>query len=304
MKISVIIPTCTGREKEIKETVKSILSSDLRNVKEIILAIDKSKEILRYASKLRKNNKKIKIVFSPVKRGRCKAKNEAARKARGEILLFLDDDVEIEDKNYFNIISSDFSGKHIGAVSAREIKLKKTSPLKKKIFGKKIGKITTLGDVISNFDSNPGRKIFVGALPGCNFAVRKNVFFEIGGFDENYDIGTAYREETDLQIRIKRLGYKLVFDPRTYVIHKEKEDKKGFHKWIKWYYVLNTYFYLKNFSPNILQFFMFMIKEFLSAFIRSIVYISPLPILYYPRIFDGILYYKRSLKSTDDHHSI
>jgi len=41
MKISIVIPTSLGREKEIKEAVKSILSSDVRNVKEIILTIDK-----------------------------------------------------------------------------------------------------------------------------------------------------------------------------------------------------------------------------------------------------------------------
>ncbi|MDW8011313.1 MAG: glycosyltransferase [Sulfolobales archaeon] len=31
--------------------------------------------------------------------------------------------------------------------------------------------------------------------------------------------GTAYREESDIQMQIKRLGYRLVFDPRVYVLH-------------------------------------------------------------------------------------
>jgi GT2 family glycosyltransferase len=37
-------------------------------------------------------------------------------------------------------------------------------------------------------------------------------------YDERYS-GTGYREESDLQKQIRRLGYKIVFEPRFYVYH-------------------------------------------------------------------------------------
>jgi GT2 family glycosyltransferase len=291
MKISVIIPTCDGREEEIKKLINSLLK--LReDIFEIIVVIDKSEETRKYLTNLRKRYKMIKILFSKERRGRCKAKNEGAKKSRGDILLFLDDDVRILSKNYFDVLAEDFNIHIIGAVSGREIKEKKVSKLKK-LISSKVGIITSLGEVISNFDTPIEKPKIVKALPGCNFTVRKDVFEKIGGFDENYDMGTAYREETDLQLRISKLGYKLLFDPRIFVIHEEKESPIGIKKWFKWYYILNTYFFLKNFNPSPLKFCLFIYKEFLGCLTRTVIYKTPYPILYFPNIINGIIYFKK-----------
>ena len=295
MKISVIVPIAGNREKEVKELLKSLLVQS-KDFYEVIFAVDESKNLANYLKSLKKKYKKIRVLFSEIKRGRCKAKNEAALNSRGDILVFLDDDVEILSKNYFTIIKSHFKNPKVGAVSGREIKLKKKSKLKKILFSKRVGFINSLGEVISNFDTQTGRPILTLALPGCNFAVRRSVFFDVGGFDESYDIGTAYREETDLQIRIRKKGYYLIFDPRISVLHKEKETALTFKKWFKWYYVLNTYFFLKNFEPNFFKFLMFLFKEVIGAIARTIFYKKPYPLIYYYNILDGIKHYRRKMK--------
>jgi len=295
MKISVIIPTCDGREKEIKKLITSLLKLR-KDIFEIIVVIDKSEETRKYLTNLRKRYKMIKILFSKERRGRCKAKNEGAKIAKGNILTFLDDDVVIRDKKYFKLLLEDFKNYKIAAVAGREIKSGEKSLIKRLVYNK-VGIINSLGEVTSNFDIFLEKPIVVQALPGCNFSVRKDVFKLAGGFDETYDIGTAYREETDLQIRIRKLGFSLLFDPRISVQHVERKSPTFLKKWLKWYYILNTYFFLKNFRPSFLKFCLFIYKEFLGCLARTIIYKTLYPILYFPNITNGIIYFKKKQHS-------
>jgi GT2 family glycosyltransferase len=300
MKVSIIIPTIGGREKEFKKNFFSLLRL-LKNQKvsyEIIVLVDESEETKKYLENLKKNNKRIIVLFSKTRRGRCKSKNMGAYKAKGDILLFLDDDVRILGRKYFEFLLDNFKKDKVGAVGGREIKPKKISKIKR-LVSKKVGIITSLGEVISNFDINTKSPLKVLALPGCNFAVKREVFIKAGGFDENYDVGTAYREETDLQIRINKLGYSLIFDPRMKVLHEEEETPKSFKKWFEWYFILNTYFFLKNFKPDLFKLLFFIYKEVVGSLARLCIYKKPYPIIYFYKIFEGISYFRKCRKNVD-----
>jgi cellulose synthase/poly-beta-1,6-N-acetylglucosamine synthase-like glycosyltransferase len=52
-------------------------------------------------------------------------------------------------------------------------------------------------------------------LPTLNFALGRRLLEEVGGFDEAYSIG----EDVDLSLRLRRLGYRLHFEPRAAVQH-------------------------------------------------------------------------------------
>lgn len=47
---------------------------------------------------------------------------------------------------------------------------------------------------------------------------RREILFRIGGFDENF-VGNAFREETDFCIRLRKLPYRILFDPDAALIH-------------------------------------------------------------------------------------
>ena len=53
---------------------------------------------------------------------------------------------------------------------------------------------------------------------GANQSYRTDILKEINGFDENY-VNPSFREESDLQIRILRKGYKFVYHPDVFVNH-------------------------------------------------------------------------------------
>jgi GT2 family glycosyltransferase len=82
------------------------------------------------------------------------------------------------------------------------------------------------------------------------FMMRKEVIDKGVRYDEILDSPTGFREESDLQLQIKHLGYKLLYDPRVYVIHLVNEKggnrpRMSMAKRIYWKSLTHTVFILK-----------------------------------------------------------
>lgn len=76
----------------------------------------------------------------------------------------------------------------------------------------------TLG---SNFPaaSDLREPVDVDYLEACNWSARRHLLEEVGGFDEAFG-GVGDYHEPDAAYRIRRLGYRLIFDPRVAVEHR------------------------------------------------------------------------------------
>jgi GT2 family glycosyltransferase len=85
-------------------------------------------------------------------------------------------------------------------------------------------------------------------ITGAFFMIRKKVIDEVGGFDKDYFM---YTEETDLCFRVKKLGWKVWYEPKWSMVHlgggssekwsfvtKEFQGVKTFYKkhYSKWQY--------------------------------------------------------------------
>jgi GT2 family glycosyltransferase len=55
-------------------------------------------------------------------------------------------------------------------------------------------------------------------LEGTNWAMRTELIKEVGGFDPKFD-GVAEWFDTDVEQKVKKLGYRLVYNPRAYLWH-------------------------------------------------------------------------------------
>jgi GT2 family glycosyltransferase len=82
------------------------------------------------------------------------------------------------------------------------------------------------------------------------FIMRKEVIDKGVRYDEILDSPTGFREESDLQLQIKNLSYKLLYDPGIYVIHLVNErggnrPKMSMAKRIYWKSLTHTVFILK-----------------------------------------------------------
>jgi len=60
--------------------------------------------------------------------------------------------------------------------------------------------------------------MFVDTGKGMNMSFRRFLLDKIGGFDERFGAPSLY-EETDVFLKIKKLGYKIVFNPNAAIIH-------------------------------------------------------------------------------------
>lgn len=156
------------------------------------------------------------------------ALNLGARKAKGKYMLFLNPDTCIFPDSIENMICFMEENKNAGAVGPKIYKDKEKSevqlsfckfpnlisafvvysPLKK--YFPRVWKDFTYG---LNKVNVP---LSVDAVSGAVLVIRRNVFEEIGGFDEKYFL---YFEENDLCRKIKLSGKKIYFLPFCEVVH-------------------------------------------------------------------------------------
>src|SRR3989344_3823438 len=86
----------------------------------------------------------------------------------------------------------------------------------------------------------------VEAVEGTYFAVRKDVFHKIGGMDNRFFL---YFEDLDLCRRVRKSGYRIIFDPEILVFHYGKKISGGVTDGA--YYLRSLYKYLRKYHNEI-----------------------------------------------------
>lgn len=208
--ICIAIPTY-NRETVLCKTIEQVLQQDPPS--DEVLVIDQTPEheaeTERYLKELRDSGRIRWIKHGPP--NLPGARNRALRETGCVLILFIDDDV---------LLTPGFIGKHavnfedpkVVAVAGRTIQnkgwLKVRRPdkwprcLDFKYFPLDSG---VRADDVANFI-------------GCNHSVRRESALRLGGYDENY-IGRAYREDSDMAMRLWRSGGRIVYDPEPCLTH-------------------------------------------------------------------------------------
>lgn len=205
--ISVIIPTY-NREQCIIDLLNCFLKQDYTDYE--IIVIDQS-DILSEAKKkyIKKCTHKLRY-FHISERGRSLAKNYGILQAKGDLLLFCDDDIIIPS-NFLSTHAKHYSIPNIGGVSCRLVEEGQNPvhiypALKTTFYGRLINR---------PYSTASG---FVTSLNGGNMSIRKEAL-DKSGFFEEYFIGTSMVEEPDLAFRIIKNGYKIYFDSSITIMH-------------------------------------------------------------------------------------
>lgn len=161
---------------------------------------------------------RITFVRGEANRGFVGGNNFAAQYARGDYIVFLNNDTEVQQGWLTEMHRCFERHPRVGAVGAMLIYPN--------------GVLQEAGGVIFNDASgwNYGRGCApqlsrfqftreVDYCSGAALAVRADVFRRLGGFDERF--APAYYEDTDLCFAVRRLGYKVLYCPNAKVIHHE-----------------------------------------------------------------------------------
>lgn len=285
--VSVIIPTL-DRGEVLLNTLRDLLKQKYPDFE--IIAVDQTdqpmKEVLDF---IKIHSSKIKYLHLDQK-GLPHARNVGVDKATGEIVLFLDDDIEIKDNDFIEHHIKNYQNKNIGLVGGRVI-----DRLHKQLPTQEVGRLKYWGlKEITNFDAD--FKTEIDHAPGGNFSCYRDIYLSVGGFSELY-IGNAYREETDFCLRVKKAGYKLIFEPKAMVKHLQYSGggcrKKDIYEFRYWLVHNGTLFYLRNY-PRVL-FPIFYSKQVILAFLSSLKrWDFKMFKVRYKALRDGIKYYKES----------
>lgn len=81
-------------------------------------------------------------------------------------------------------------------------------------------------------------------MSGCAMFIPREIFEKVGLFDENYFL---YLEDADLSHRVRKKGFKLIFEPKSIVWHKNAASQGGSGSKLQDYYITRNrlYFGLK-----------------------------------------------------------
>ncbi|PIO07839.1 hypothetical protein COU59_02750 [Candidatus Pacearchaeota archaeon CG10_big_fil_rev_8_21_14_0_10_34_12] len=116
--VSVLIPAF-NEEDSIEGTVRSVLDSDYKNIKEIIIINDGSTDrTLEIARRLEKKYSKIVVLDKKNEGSKAAALNYAIKRAKGELIAVVDAD-SYPDSHAISTMKGFFDDKKVGAVTTR-----------------------------------------------------------------------------------------------------------------------------------------------------------------------------------------
>lgn len=235
---------CTfNRASHLQNCLKSLTEQSFPNFEVIIIDGGSTDQTLQIISAFSKRLKIKKIIFPEKQLARVR--DLGWQKARAELVAWIDDDVTVSQNWAKTIIATFEQNPNIGGVSGPTVVPK--SLLKNRdifflynknglagLLGKfwnhfflegqkyEVGRIFKSGawSPGSNFPSSLRIKGLkeVDYLEACNMTLRKDLISKVGGFDLSYQkIGEW--SELDLAMRVKELGYRLIFSPKVRVNH-------------------------------------------------------------------------------------
>jgi len=214
MKISVIVTNWNGKSL-LKKNLETIIQKS-PEAEEIILADDCSADdSLVFARKIQKKYPKLKIISHSKNFGFGANSNDAVRKAKGDLVVLLNNDI-VPHVGYIKNTLKHFSNPKVFGVSFAELGHENWA----RFFWKQ-----------GYLQHEPGvtgidKTHISGWVSGGSSIVRKSIFEKLGGFDPVYK--PFYSEDLDLGYRAWKSGYTLLWEPKAVVEHKHEATMSKF----------------------------------------------------------------------------
>jgi glycosyltransferase involved in cell wall biosynthesis len=205
--ITIAIPTY-NREEVLVNTIRDALHQSIKNIE--VLVIDQSQTHTADTQKVLDTitDKRFRY-FQVDPPSVTAARNFALQRASAPFIIFLDDDVKF---------GTSFAAQHLAVYKAK--------PDVSAVGGRVMQDGFPIHDDILHFDeyaSSRGvftspKSGYTNAFAGGNCSLRVVDALKVGGFDTRY-YGNAFREESDMSLKMTRAGMKIWYEPKAELLH-------------------------------------------------------------------------------------
>jgi len=204
LRFSVVIPTYQRRDV-VLESVRALASQAFNDGYEVIVVVDGSTDGSAEALRGLATPFPLTVIEQPNK-GLANARNRGAAATQGEIILFLDDDMEAHSRLLAEHERSHLEG---ADVVMGHIPLHPKSPANFLSSGVKAWAEDRCEILSRQNGELPFRELLGGQL-----SLTRKTFLDVSGFDTDFNINGSFgNEDIDFGYRLKKKGYKVVFNP-------------------------------------------------------------------------------------------
>ena len=218
LKVSVVLPTHSNY-CDCVEAIQSILSQKYGNL-ELIVIVDHNPGLYRKLTKTFQGwTSKVRFILTPKHTSLSESRNLGAKVATGDVVVFTDDDIIVDEYWIKNIVKAYKKYKAVG-VSGKVVPLWKDKP--PKYLADEF--LWLVGCTYRGFCNEELCKVRNGIGP--NFSFKREVFNRVGYFNENLGFANKGRrmlqgEEAEFSIRVIRdFGNRIIHTNSAIVYHK------------------------------------------------------------------------------------
>lgn len=167
----------------------------------------------------------VNVLVNPENRGFGPAVNRGVEQARGEYVLFLNNDLYLDERCLGKMVDV-IEDEKVGAVVPKILYFNDKNRINS--FGNLINYLGLACPKYIDEEDRPDMQVEETACGGI-FLIKRDLFKEVGGFDQDFFM---YHEDHDLSWRIRLLGKKLMVNPEAVMYHKyhfSKNPKKFYY---------------------------------------------------------------------------
>jgi len=197
-----------NRPELLVRTVESALKGERLPTEMIV--VDQSDRPNEALPLMEASSCEIRYLWKPGKGG-SRARNAGAMAARCPILVFTDDDMEVDPRWFYAVVAALLEQGESGVISGRVLAMPGVSE----------SSVPSL--IVSEEPAVYQGRIGHDVLWTNNMAIHRDAFIEMGGFDERLGPGTPFpsSEDNDLGFRLLESGFRIVYEPRAVLFHRD-----------------------------------------------------------------------------------
>jgi len=240
--VSVIVLSLNGADV-IRDCLDTLLANDYPNFEVLVVnngSTDATPEIVS------REYPKVRLISLPENRGYAGGMNEGLKASRGEILVPLNDDTINTPTLVREIVRPMIDDPQVGIVGCKIL-----YPDRKTI--QHAGGVILPNGLTRHIgyeEEDRGQydeQREVDYVTGCAIAIRRKIFRDLGLYDDRFF--PTYFEEVEYAVKVKKAGYKIIYNPRAMLYHLESKTEIRFSSQFLYRYSKSRWrFVLKNFT--------------------------------------------------------